>query len=440
MDSDLLLIGLAVIAGLALIVVIALVIHAVGRRVKGREGSRLDIAETRDLDKDRRLVLVRRDNVEHLLLLGGSSDIVVESGIGAKPAMAQMTAPAFQAQPAAPAPQPAATAPVQAVELRPAPVRAAAEPAATPRPKARPAPQRQRAAAMPDLDAPAMPELGVPASIQEPEVHPEPALPPIAPVSGPKLADLDAGEAASQAAPQHAARSKPAHELRVPTDFGEDAPAPAPVQPKRQAAIPPAPPPGLRTARLSPDPVFGADAAAAPQLEPQLAPASGLRRDPVIPPAKQPEPREPELGVSLATEEFPQGPRLDIAANNDDASDFDDGATEAPAVTAEADIDDFAGDQAHDAAHEPALITPIRPTPPRMEAIRPEPPRKPGDPRPQIPLEPAQIDPASRIPPRRQVRPLSSPALGQPEPSAGDKELLTSSMSWAFRNQKSKQS
>jgi hypothetical protein len=34
------------------------------------------------LDGRRRLLLVRRDDVEHLLLIGGPADLVVESGIG----------------------------------------------------------------------------------------------------------------------------------------------------------------------------------------------------------------------------------------------------------------------------------------------------------------------------------------------------------------------
>lgn len=42
---------------------------------------RLAILEHTQLDGRRRLCLVRRDNIEHLLLLGGPSDIVVESNV-----------------------------------------------------------------------------------------------------------------------------------------------------------------------------------------------------------------------------------------------------------------------------------------------------------------------------------------------------------------------
>lgn len=47
-------------------------------------GGRLQIVETRYLDPKRRLVLVRRDEKEHLLLLAEGRETVVESGIEVK--------------------------------------------------------------------------------------------------------------------------------------------------------------------------------------------------------------------------------------------------------------------------------------------------------------------------------------------------------------------
>ena len=44
---------------------------------------RLDVVEVAALDSRRRLVLVRRDRTEHLVLLGANADIVVETGIAA---------------------------------------------------------------------------------------------------------------------------------------------------------------------------------------------------------------------------------------------------------------------------------------------------------------------------------------------------------------------
>jgi Flagellar biosynthesis protein, FliO len=51
------------------------------QRVRGRRGARLGISEYHELDKTRRLVLVRRDDIEHLILIGGNQEFVIESGI-----------------------------------------------------------------------------------------------------------------------------------------------------------------------------------------------------------------------------------------------------------------------------------------------------------------------------------------------------------------------
>ncbi len=42
---------------------------------------RLGVVDVYDLDRTRQLVLLRRDNVEHLLLLGGPNDVVIETNI-----------------------------------------------------------------------------------------------------------------------------------------------------------------------------------------------------------------------------------------------------------------------------------------------------------------------------------------------------------------------
>jgi len=49
-------------------------------RGRGRQ-PRLGIVDVYDLDRQRQLVLLRRDNVEHLVMLGGPNDLVVESNI-----------------------------------------------------------------------------------------------------------------------------------------------------------------------------------------------------------------------------------------------------------------------------------------------------------------------------------------------------------------------
>jgi flagellar protein FliO/FliZ len=49
---------------------------------------RLAVVEHASVDGRRRLILVRRDNVEHLIMTGGPVDVVVETGIGAGKARA----------------------------------------------------------------------------------------------------------------------------------------------------------------------------------------------------------------------------------------------------------------------------------------------------------------------------------------------------------------
>jgi hypothetical protein len=44
---------------------------------------RLKVSEQASVDARRRLVLVRRDDVEHLIMTGGPVDIVIETGIAA---------------------------------------------------------------------------------------------------------------------------------------------------------------------------------------------------------------------------------------------------------------------------------------------------------------------------------------------------------------------
>jgi flagellar protein FliO/FliZ len=44
---------------------------------------RLAVVEQASIDGKRRMILLRRDNVEHLIITGGPVDVVVETGIGA---------------------------------------------------------------------------------------------------------------------------------------------------------------------------------------------------------------------------------------------------------------------------------------------------------------------------------------------------------------------
>ncbi|NTJ42476.1 flagellar biosynthesis protein FliO [Agrobacterium larrymoorei] len=142
---------------------------------------RLQVLDATAVDARRRLVLVRRDNVEHLVMIGGPTDIVIESGIGAIPIVKDIrdpqqevlqslsaeraitsekpkplppqreeeTRPTFAAtnaapsQPAVPQPekkQPVAASPVATVRPVTPPVPRPSAPAVTPSPSPAPAP------------------------------------------------------------------------------------------------------------------------------------------------------------------------------------------------------------------------------------------------------------------------------------------------------------
>ena len=76
--------------------------------MSGRRGQRLGISEYHEIDKSRRLVLVRRDNVEHLILIGGAQDLVIEPGITAAAIAAAYTPSPVAPDPASYRPRPAA--------------------------------------------------------------------------------------------------------------------------------------------------------------------------------------------------------------------------------------------------------------------------------------------------------------------------------------------
>jgi len=81
---------------------------------------RLQVLDAAAVDTRRRLVLVRRDNVEHLIMIGGPTDIVIESGISMA-AGARAASGAGRAVPSEPADLTVPFSAAPAVEPRPAP-------------------------------------------------------------------------------------------------------------------------------------------------------------------------------------------------------------------------------------------------------------------------------------------------------------------------------
>jgi flagellar biogenesis protein FliO len=73
---------------------------------RGRH-KRLEIVDTAVVDGKRKVMIIRRDNVEHVVMTGGPQDLVIESGIEAAEPQPERRAPQRPAAPAAAAGRPA---------------------------------------------------------------------------------------------------------------------------------------------------------------------------------------------------------------------------------------------------------------------------------------------------------------------------------------------
>ena len=164
--------GLAFVVVLALIALTAWLVRRFGSErlgtgtTRGRQ-PRLAVIDAASVDGRRRLVLIRRDNVEHLMMIGGPTDVVVEANI------VRATAPARDVQPPR-APAAADTLP-RAMPLGEGntwPLQPEPAPAARVEPLPPRAPQRQ---------TPAPPPLAAEESADWVEEQPEPAQPPAMP-------------------------------------------------------------------------------------------------------------------------------------------------------------------------------------------------------------------------------------------------------------------
>jgi flagellar protein FliO/FliZ len=270
---------------------------------RGRQ-PRLGVIDYASVDARRRLILVRRDNVEHLLMIGGPTDVVVEANIVravaaprdvalARPAAAEPLPRAiplpdngngsWPLQPEVVSPPPARQAP----KIEPATDEAPAWPPLQPQadtPPASPArPQRDTLAALADelsarptppptrvrTPAPARAPLEARAEPRVVEPRPEPRAPTVQSAPTPTPAETAAADQslAEMAHRLEAALRKP----NAPADARAPAPQPRQTQPAEQAAAPepaPAPPspPQPRAARpAEPKPVRSAPPAKPPQ-------------------------------------------------------------------------------------------------------------------------------------------------------------------------------
>jgi len=229
-----------------------------GAGARGRQ-PRLGVIDYASVDARRRLILVRRDNVEHLLMIGGPTDVVVEANIvRAVPASRDVAV----ARPAAVEPLPRAI-PLPdngngSWPLQPEVI--------TPPPPARPAPKIEPASE----EAPAWP------------LQPQADTPPSTPPARPQRDTLAALADELSARPTPPA---PPPRVRPP------APARAPLEARAEPRAEPRPEPRAPTVQATPTP---ADTAAADQSLAEMAHRleAALRKPNAEARAASPQPRQ----------------------------------------------------------------------------------------------------------------------------------------------------
>lgn len=122
--------GVVIVAILLVLWLLKLLFKASGNVARGRN-RRLAVVDSLALDPKRQLLIVRRDNIEHLILTGGAQDVVVETGIAVEEAPAAQPTrrpiPMVATRKPAPAKAPVVTPPVVTPPVV-APATQAAEP------------------------------------------------------------------------------------------------------------------------------------------------------------------------------------------------------------------------------------------------------------------------------------------------------------------------
>ncbi len=265
--------------------------NRLGGTARGRQ-PRLAVIDAAAVDGRRRLVLIRRDNIEHLLMIGGPTDLVVEPNIvravgardvareptritaTAEPAMRQ-TAAVDSSWPLQPLSEPP---PIPA----PRPFRSSAteEPWLAPEPAARARPVDSLTGMTADLSARlAPPEVTapmVPAARSEPAPRASvaPVVPPPEPPAPPQT-DHNLAEMAQQL--EAALRRTPMPESRPPVTDPLAAPAKAPpvrdFKSRAEPKVEPKPEPKRET-KIETKFETKAETPAAPKLEPKLEAAA----------------------------------------------------------------------------------------------------------------------------------------------------------------------
>ncbi|MBF9233450.1 hypothetical protein I2H38_08655 [Microvirga sp. BT350] len=326
---------------------------------------RLGVVDIYDLDRQRQLVLLRRDNVEHLLLIGGLNDVVIETNI-VRVAGARL----------APAPSEAG-----AERLEPA-----FEQASRPQvePSGRPSIETQLAAQLgafikrPSEESDIEEELSPVASISAPlPAHTEPVLKPDvvtlahAPVVSPPVSPVGVhglrAEAKSPVFPSAPAAPEPI--------FPRPEPRPTFTPPAFKA---PPPPPVVPEIVRAPEPVpverQGPDAAILSDMAKQLEEALKRPASPVSPPAPAPEPVLPKPEIKTLIDEDELLEPTEPAAPTEILFEEEEEVAQEPEPVARA---------------MPPVAEPVRPLPPPVQPAPPPAPPKAAEPAPAAPVKKA---------------------------------------------------
>lgn len=292
---------------LSALIVVALAVLAIGlmrRAMRGgigfgnSDGPRIEVLDVTSVDPKRKLVLVRRDQVEHLLLIGGGNDLVIEARIG-RPAAPppRRTDGGFPDEPSAAFPRPGV----------PQPQRTAGPPVARePRPTADAAPA-------PRVPMPAEPRHDPRAEIRpEPRggVHDAPAVE-IAPPA-PSRAPAEPAGRTGRVEPSLPFAEAPEPPQRPKAPVAADRPQ-AIVPPPQERALPDRPFPERATAREAPEVQterrsMATPTIAAPQVQ-RVEPRAATPRE-VSPPVEIAAPQRPRPDGTPSRTEPVSGPAL----------------------------------------------------------------------------------------------------------------------------------
>lgn len=279
-------------------------------RIRGQGGGRtrqprLGVVDIHDLDRQRQLVLIRRDNVEHLVMIGGASDVVVETNIVRSGGRAAVPVQADLGMPDRPLPfdtlvPPDALRPEPAEDLRrappPAPVGVASAGGELLSPQRQPQPGLRPAQPVPQADAVvAATATGIGSALAGAAASQAQPVPPPAPLPPPSSAQppqftrepaptVSAGELDDMARQLDEALKRPFSAVR-PAKTPVDAPAEPVAAPKPADRAPPPvePAPPVLPVSVSPPPPPSSRAAVPPDVEAELEMALGLKPERVNP-------------------------------------------------------------------------------------------------------------------------------------------------------------